>query len=66
MEKLRDRKRGISNPWGKGMMAYTLLLFLYSFVFLLQIKASLRKGIFQAKLILSFNHFQMLITLASG
>lgn len=66
MEKLRDRKRGISNPWGKGMMAYTLLLFLYSFVFLLQIKASLRNGIFQAKLILSFNHFQMLITLASG
>lgn len=49
MEKLRDRERGISNPWGRGMMAYTLLLFLYALVFLLQFKASLSKGVFQAK-----------------
>lgn len=48
------------------MKAHTLLLFLYTFVFLLQIKASLSKGLFQAKLILSFNHFQVLITSAWG
>lgn len=42
LEKLKDRERGGSNLWGKGAMANALsLLFLNSYVFLLQIKASL-------------------------
>jgi len=51
LEELKDRERGISNLWEKGEMANDLssLLFLYTYVFLLQIKASLSKSVFQAK-----------------